>query len=265
MNAPDRNGSRQDRGLRTTATMLLLGATASLLCGCVTGLPFVPKPPIVCAHSTGPIVIDGELDEPAWRAAPVIDDFRIPANHLKPKSRTEARMLWDQDYLYVAFKTYDQDIWGLFTAPDAPTCNEDVLEIFFKTDPAQESYYNFEINALGTVYDAFQYRARAGMSHRWSRWNCDGLKVATKIQGTLNDYTDRDEYWQLEVAIPFAALPTLKGKAPQPGDRWRFHLARYDHSVYLKTGRELVSCARLTRTNFHYYEDWLTLVFADRP
>ena len=51
------------------------------------------------------------------------------------------------------------------------------------------------------------------------------LKSAVTIEGTLNDCRDEDEYWQLEVAIPFAGLPTLAGRTPQVGDQWRFHLS----------------------------------------
>ncbi|OGV63706.1 MAG: hypothetical protein A3K19_17080 [Lentisphaerae bacterium RIFOXYB12_FULL_65_16] len=265
MHIPRDKGLHGRQCVRTAGVLLSLILGAGGLSGCATRPPLEDKPPTVCGFSTGPIVIDGALDDAAWQQAPVISDFTVPVTHVEPVNRTEARILWDQDCLYVAFKTYDQDIWGLFTARDAATYNEDVLEIFFKTAPAMEPYYNFEINALGTVYDAFQYRARAGMGHRWSKWDCAGLKVATQVQGTLNNYDDVDEYWQLEVAIPFAALPTLQGRAPQAGDHWSFHLARYDHSVYLEAGQELVSCARLTQRSFHRYEDWLVLVFAGKP
>jgi hypothetical protein len=77
----------------------------------------------------------------------------------------------------------------------------------------------------------------------------------------LNDPSDVDEYWQLEVAIPFADLPTLDGRAPRAGDQWLFHLARYDYSVYLPEGVELSSCAPLRKVDFHRYEDWITLRF----
>lgn len=77
----------------------------------------------------------------------------------------------------------------------------------------------------------------------------------------MNNWRDEDKYWQLEVAIPFESLPTLKGKIPWPGDTWLFHLSRYDYSVYLPKGVELSSCAPLSRVDFHYYEDWLHLKF----
>ncbi len=175
-------------------------------------------------------------------------------------------MLWDREYLYVGMRAEDKDIWGHFTARDSRTCNEDVLEIFLKPHAYRGDYYNFEINPLGTVYDAHAVRRGAGGedNHRWSRWDCEGLLVGVDIKGTLNDWSDVDECWCLEVAIPFAGLPSLQGRIPQAGDTWKFHLARYDYSVYLEAGVELSSTARFRKTRgsfFHRFEDWQTLQF----
>lgn len=215
-----------------------------------------------CRHISRAIEIDGSLSDPRWQdAAPV--KFMIPVTHGEPLSKTDARLLWDDEHLYVGFKAFDQDIYSYFTERNSPTCHEDVLEVFIKTDPAQEPYFNFEINALNTVYDAFNIKRGAGGPdhHRWSRWNCPGLRSAVVIEGTLNDPQVVDKYWQLEVAIPFAGLPTLEGRAPRPGDRWSFHLARYDYSVHLPEGVELSSCAPITEVDFHRYEDWIPLRF----
>jgi hypothetical protein len=214
-----------------------------------------------CQFTEEPIKIDGLLDEPAWAKAKVLR-FVVPETLQEPLSKTEARILYDRDYLYVGIKAYDQDIWSLLTERDSQTCLEDCLEIFFKTDPEGDPYYDFEINALGTVFDALiAKRNAAGNMKRWTDWNCKGLKTAIVIKGTLNNWHDKDEYWTLEAAIPFKALPTLAGKVPGKGTRWLFHLARYDYSVYLPQGVELSSCAPLSKVDFHYCEDWRPLVF----
>ncbi|MHB0912613.1 MAG: carbohydrate-binding family 9-like protein [Armatimonadota bacterium] len=214
---------------------------------------------VSCVHIDEPIKIDGLLDEPAWRKAEEIGLY-VPVTHAEPISKTEARLMWDDEHLYVGFKAYDQDIWSYLTERDSTTCQEDVLEVFLQQDPAKEPYVNFEINALGTIYDAYNLKRNAGGSdhHRWAKWNCEGLKVGIFIQGTLNDPSVVDEYWQMEIAVPFAELP---GGAPKPGDEWKFHVARYDYSVHLPDGVELSSSARQTEVNFHKFEDWDLLVF----
>jgi len=218
-----------------------------------------------CFFTSPPVQVDGNLDDAAWQKASVLKFF-VAGTDRKPVSATEGKLAWDNKYLYVAFKAYDKDIWGYFTERDAVTCWEDVLEIFIKPDEEKPSYYNFEINAIGAVYDAFNVKRRAGGGdgHRWSRWNCNGLKVKIKTAGTLNNLDDEDQYWQMEVAIPFGELPSLEGKLPELGDIWLFHLARYDYSVYLPDGVELSSCAALSKVDFHFYEDWMKLKFIGR-
>lgn len=213
-----------------------------------------------CIYTKEKIKIDGLLNENIWKKAKTLNFF-VPVTHKKPLSKTEGKVIRDDKYLYVGFKAYDKDIWSYFKKRDSSTCREDVLEIFLKTDLTKEPYYNFEINALGTVYDAFNIKRGAGGAdeHRWSEWNCKGLKLAVYIKGTLNNWQDMDEYWQLEVAIPFSSLETLRGKSPKPGDIWQFHLSRYDYSVYLPHGVELSSCALLSKVDFHKFEDWIYL------
>lgn len=215
-----------------------------------------------CSYIGEPIKVDGLLDEPAWEQAKPLS-FVIPSSLGEPISKTEGRLVWDDTCLYVGIKAYDKDIWSYLTERDSTTCSEDVLEVFIKPSLTEEPYYNFEINALNTVYDAFNIKRNAGGDdhHRWSRWNCANLKSAVHIKGTINNWQDVDEYWQLEVAIPFADLPSLKGNAPAAGDKWVFHLSRYDYSVHLSAGVELSSTAQLSKADFHRYEDWSVLEF----
>jgi hypothetical protein len=215
-----------------------------------------------CPFTDKPVKVDGILDDDAWKIA---TDLKLvtPIENKEPLSKTEAKVCWDQDHLYVGFKAYDKDIWSYYKEKDSMTCNEDVLEVFFKPDLNAEPYYNFEINALNAVYDAYNFKKGAGGSsgHRWAAWDCKNLKSAITIKGTLNNWEDVDEYWILEMAIPFADLPSLKGKRPQPGDVWLLHVARYDYSVYLPNGLELSSSAHFTQCDFHHWQDWPKLKF----
>ena len=219
----------------------------------------------LCNYADEPIKIDGVLDEPAWKNAEVLH-FKIPRSLKEPVSKTEAKILWDDKYLYVSFKAYDKDVWSYKKERDSSTCDDDVLEVFVKPRPDKDPYYNFEINALTTVFDAYNVKrwAGGGRHHRWSRWNCSGLKLAVHVEGTLNNWKDQDKYWRMEVAIPFAELQSIDGKTPAAGDIWLFLLGRYDFSIYLPNGRELSTSADLTQRNFAHYEDWSRLKFVKK-
>jgi hypothetical protein len=226
-----------------------------------TAAPTILCAPYECLFSEAPITVDGDLNEPVWEKAATVTFF-VPVSLKAPISRTEAKMAHDRDFLYVAFKAYDEDVWGMLTERDSATYTEDVLEVFFKTHLDRDPYFSFEMNVRNAVMDAFvRKRNAAGSILRWSQWDCAGLKMAAKVKGTVNNWTDRDEYWILEVAIPFTSIPTLGGSAPVKGSRWLFNLARFDYSIYLPKGQELSASAPLSAVSFHLYENWTELIF----
>jgi len=213
-----------------------------------------------CHAVSRPLVLDGRMGDPAWSNAPVLN-FYLPPNFAEPRFKTEARVLYDSKYLYVGYKAQDLDVWAYYKNRDDTTCIEDCLEIFFQTDPSRESYYGFEINALGTINDAYYPFARMtrGGHYRWKQWNCDGLITKVGIDGTLNDPSDEDRYWTLEMAIPFAELKALGGVSPKSGDIWCFHLTRCEWGIW-KSG-EFTSCAPLINDDYHLNKNWLQLHF----
>ena len=53
------------------------------------------------------------------------------------------------------------------------------------------------------------------------------IRIATSVAGTLNDDSDVDRFWILEVAIPFEAYsPIAKNTPPEAGDKWFLNLNR---------------------------------------
>ena len=211
-------------------------------------------------HRVDKIIVDGILEK-EWKKAENLEFF-IPVTMVQPSSETSAKLLYDNDFLYIGFFCHDQDIKATYTKRDSPTWQQDVVEVFLKTGENISPYYEFEFSPIKTVFDAFLPGPEKLQDiFECAKWNCEGLKVETKICGTLNDSSDTDQYWSIEIAIPFKGLPTLKGKQPEKGDKWLFHLARYDYSAYLPSGRELSSTARFTVRNFHFLDDWMYLEF----
>ena len=215
-----------------------------------------------CKYAYSPITIDGIISDDAWKYAKPVD-FHTPINMNTPIDKTRGWLLWDDNYIYVAFKSYDKDIWSLFTKRDSWAYQEDCLETFFWTDFSKGTYYNFEITVTGTIYDSFNRKRFGGGAEirRWSAWNAENLKVATHTYGTLNNPYDKDKYVTMEVKIPFSDLPTLKGKSPKQGESWKFTLARCNYSVDLPIGHEETCSAPLTKFDLHYYYDYQTLLF----
>src|SRR6185436_20539562 len=77
----------------------------------------------VAVPSTSPIVLDGKLNEEIWQQAPPVVDFvqRDPDEGREPSQRTEARIAYDEEALYVAVRAFDNDsgsIVGILTRRD---------------------------------------------------------------------------------------------------------------------------------------------------
>ena len=56
-------------------------------------------------------VIDGRIDDDAWRHAAVVDDFHqtVPTNGASPTEHTVVRVMYDDEYLYIAADLRDSD------------------------------------------------------------------------------------------------------------------------------------------------------------
>ena len=209
-----------------------------------------------------PVTLDGKLSESAWKQAPrsrsFVDLVHGSATHLD----TRAAVLWDDNYLYVGYWIEEPNVRATLTERDAPIYQDNDVELFIA---GQDGYYEFEINAFATIYevlffweDAFQrngYRKFPGLDPNHSQvkpfngvgfkthprgsrigffnWDFPGLIKAVHVDGTLNDDSDRDRGWTVELALPWSGLEILAhgdGRAlpPENGDIWRMDFSRFN-------------------------------------
>lgn len=205
-------------------------------------------------RSQGKIVVDGRRDESAWSAAPSFTPFLFTWWKAGdgPKQPTDVKMLWDDDYLYVSFRCSDTDVRATRTDRDSDVYRDDCVEVFASPDTEHpENYFNLEINALGTLLD--NYRPE-GVKPK-TPWNPAGIQIATKVNGTLNDDSDVDEGWTLELAIPFE----LFGR-PSVGDSWRLNVHRLEGNMTVKSQW---APGDRNRSSFHTPEFFGTVQFRD--
>jgi hypothetical protein len=184
--------------------------------------PFTPRAP----------AIDGRLDDRAWAAAPWSDDFVDIEGDAKPapRLRTRVRMLWDSTALYIAAELAEPDLWATITQRDAVIFRDNDFEVFLDPDGNARTYFELEINALGTVWDLFLPVAYRDGGHARNEWNITGLRWAVHLAGTLNQPADRDSGWTVELAIPIRdlATPEVTTAVPRVGDVWRVNFSRVE-------------------------------------
>lgn len=155
--------------------------------------------------------IDGDLSDDVWQRAPVLDTFTQvdPVEGAAPTERTEVRVLYDDDNLYVAFRCFDSapgEIRATVMARDADLGPDD--RVAFTIDPFldRRNGFYFLIGAAGAKQDAIIEGGRA-------RFDWDGLwegKASVDAGG-----------WAAEFAIPFKTV----GFDPE-SDAWGFNASR---------------------------------------
>jgi len=189
-----------------------------------------------------PITVDGSLDELAWATAAQINRFnRILNDYDVVLYPTRARMLWDDEHLYVSFACRDSDMWAIFDQEDDPMWSEEVVEVFIDPDGDARNYLELEVNPLNAWVDLRIIR----LQPEWESsrdWDIAGLQTAVAVRGTVNDARDEDEGWTVEMAIPWSAMADSidGGGRPSVGDEWRLNLYRIER----RAGREAMSQIR---------------------
>jgi hypothetical protein len=188
----------------------------------------------VCYRARGPVVIDGKLDDEAWKAAPWTEDFVVIEGDRRPRPRfrTRAKMLWDDRHLYIGAELEEPHVQGTFTRRDSYIFHEDNdFEVFLNPDGSNHDYAELEMNALNTVWDLRLKKPYRDGGEAEDDWDIPGLKTAVHVDGTINNPDDLDGGWTLEIAIPWDVVRALKdrpGGVPRDGDQWRINFSRVE-------------------------------------
>ncbi len=255
------------------------------------GAPGFPVPQIkfrpkhyVCYKTENPIIIDGKLDESVWGNAQWTDEFVDIEGDLKPqpKYRTSVKMLWDDEYFYIAGRMEEPNVWATLTKRDAVIYYDNDFEVFIDPDGDTHEYYELEINAFNTVWDLLLTKPYRDNGTAINAWDIQGLKTAVYIDGTINNPSDRDNGWTVEIGIPWSVLGQCAHKAapPKNGDQWRGNFSRVQWQIEIQNGKYVKKINPDTSKPFpednwvwspqgliamHYPEMWGIVQFTDKP
>jgi hypothetical protein len=253
-----------------------------------------------CYRASEPITLDGNLDKPFWQRAVKSPRFVDMISGAPGFFDTRCAALWDDEALYVAFWVEEPFVAAKLTERDSTIFQENDVEVFID---GGDCYYEFEINALNTVYEVFfiwqdAYRKfdgrefdvharRAytfGGNHdrdaatfwrgthprglRWAftDWDFPGLRTAVQVQGTLNEDSDVDRGWTVEIAFPWAGMAHLadgRSLPPKDGDAWRIFFGRFGKlNVFGRDVGNAMSFGRVGDGDNHLPERFTRVTFS---
>ena len=202
-----------------------------------TGL--AQKQTYLCNLPSGEIIIDGILDD--WKDVAWTNDFEdiTGQDALRPSLKTRVKMLWDDNYMYFAAEMEEPHLWATVTERDEVIYVDNDFEIFIDPDGDTHNYVEIEVNAMGTIWDLFLTRPYRDGTTPLNSYNIDGLKCQVGLNGTINNASDIDRGWTVEMAVPWEALIDLtKGKRkPYPGEYWRINFSRVQWELDIIDGQ----------------------------
>ncbi len=164
---------------------------------------------------TGPIKVDGVLDEADWKSADVNTKFVPPPWRMDQKLQPSSlRVAYDIDHLYLAFEgmepTPDKMVAGDRVDPDddQATGLGNSVEILYSFPDMGDACWHLAINSKGQIVD----------SYNKSLTNRD-MAIRTRSQWAVKTYDDR---WTLEIAIPCDEI----GQRILDGATWKLNVVR---------------------------------------
>lgn len=203
--------------------------------------PLVESRAYICKQPIDLLTIDGKPDEQSWQLAQWTEDFvDIEGDkNPKPSLQTRVKMLWDTNYFYFYAELEEPHVWANLKQRDTIIFYDNDFEIFIDPDGDTRSYYEFEMNALNTVWDLMLTHAYRDKGQAIDNWDINGLKTAVHVEGTLNDPSDKDKFWAVEVAMPWKVLEeaAFKGQKPKANDTWRINFSRVQWDTEVRNGK----------------------------
>ncbi|MHB9031390.1 MAG: carbohydrate-binding family 9-like protein, partial [Candidatus Latescibacterota bacterium] len=124
----------------------------------------------------------------------------------------------DDEKLYFAAEMEEPNLIGYIAQHDTVVCFDNDFEIFIDVDDDARNYIELEFNALGAIFDIFYPKKfhRGGLPHGCPQgfyetrdsphWDFEGMRIAARVDGSLNYPFDKDRGWTLEVSIPWKSL-----------------------------------------------------------
>jgi len=185
----------------------------------------LPPPTLKASRVRGEPVVDGVLDEPAWREAEIARvEWRLKEGSPEPELSTRVRALWTDQYLFLGYECPFTEL-TVFEGPDlarerSGLWDRDVVEAFIGTDPARPGhYFEFEVSPSGEHLDL-----ELGGKSKSLDWN-SGFKSSVSVG-------PEEKVYRVEMRIP---LKALSDRVPAAGTRWRLNLYRHDvaHRAFL--------------------------------
>ena len=197
----------------------------------------------ICKYTRSPIGVNGDLSKIEWINADKVSLVDVVTGE-KPRQETSAMLLWDENYLYIAFDCVDDYIKSSMRGFNQPLYEEDVVEIFIDDDGDKRTYMEVEVNPNNAV---LHYLVHNKGSNKATFARTEQIIIsAVKMEKGRTFYE--------------AAIPIIEFLNPiKDGAKWHFNLYRIDRGA--DGNDEYTAFSPTGEVNYHHPECFATLEF----
>ena len=185
--------------------------------------------------------VDGKLDDDAWKNAPWTEPFVDIEGPVRPNPRqtTRAKLVWDSQGLYIGAELNETHLVGTLTEHDCVIFQDNDFEVFIDPDGDHHQYLELELNALNTTWDLYLPKPYKDSGTADNSWEFEGMKTAVHLDGTINDPSDQDRGWTVEIFLPWSSLQMHSSKKlpPGPGGLMRLSFSRVEWQWQVVDGK----------------------------
>lgn len=184
----------------------------------------------LCPFVSGDFTLKADPSDGVWQKSAWSEDFldiqgpSLPA----PRHRTRFKAAWNSKGIAFLAELEEPHVWATLTEHDSVIFRDNDFELFLDPDGDSHNYLEFEINAFGTTWDLLLPRPYRAGGPALDGYEVQGMKSAVRVEGTVNDPSDKDKGWWVEMFIPWEGLEDYSGTRlpPQKGDQWRINFSR---------------------------------------
>lgn len=173
-------------------------------------------------YFNGNLKLDADWNKTEWNNISPITLNNTMGDVPQFLPKTEVKMMYNENYIYVIFKVEDKFIRSVNRKINSPVSNDSCVEFFFTPDmEVSLGYFNLEVNAGGTPLFRFQKRRNVGKVEV-DLEDIQSIKIAHSLPEIIEPEIKVPTTWTIEYQIPVAMLKKYFNIAvPMPDVKWR--------------------------------------------
>jgi hypothetical protein len=210
---------------------------------------------------SGKMVIDGNWDKKQWKKQKAVSIDKYMGNIPPFKPQVEAKMMYDDENVYVIFRVKDKHVRSLVQEYNGNVSGDACVEFFFSPDSAlPERYFNLEVNAGGTPLLFYVTKPWTG----FNKLEADDIKqveIAHSLPARIDPEISEPVTWTIEYRVPLSMLKKFSNvTAPKPGTIWR---ANFYKTASRSSNPHWITWSYVNnpKPNFHLPQYFGTLIF----